>query len=152
MTLMSMLESARWWHWWATAAVLAAVETFIPGAVAIWFAASAFVVGLLMLLVPIPLGWQLVLFGALGIVAVVLYRRYARTRAPRDEQPLLNQRGAQYIGHQLTLAEPIRNGAGRAHVGDSVWTVEGPDLPRGAHVRVVGVHGTALVVEPAARA
>jgi len=149
MTLMALLEGARWWHWWAAAAVLAAIETFIPGAVAIWFAASAFVVGLLVLVLPIPFGWQLVLFGVLGIAAVVLYRRYARNRKSQDEQPLLNQRGAQYIGHQLTLSEPIQNGSGRAHVGDSVWTVEGPELPRGAYVRVIGVHGTALVVERA---
>jgi len=30
-----------WWHWLVIAIVLAAAETFLPGAVAIWFAASA---------------------------------------------------------------------------------------------------------------
>jgi membrane protein implicated in regulation of membrane protease activity len=47
-------EGLAWWHWYAAAAILAAVETFIPGAVAIWFAASAVAVGSLLLLFPVP--------------------------------------------------------------------------------------------------
>jgi membrane protein implicated in regulation of membrane protease activity len=43
-----MIEFAsglQWWHWWIAAAVLGIVEAMAPGAVAIWFAAAAAVVG-----------------------------------------------------------------------------------------------------------
>ena len=145
--MIAFLETLKGWHWWAAAAALAAIETFFPGAVAIWFAAAAFVVGCLVVFLPIPWGLQLILFGVLGIIAVVVYRRYARAQPKLSELPMLNQRGAQYIGQQLTLMEPIVNGAGKARVGDSVWTVHGPDLPLGARVRVTGIDGTALVVD-----
>lgn len=147
--MMAFLAQLKWWHWWIAAAALAAIETFIPGAVAIWFAASALVVGALVLLVPLPWQLQLVLFGALGFVAVAIYRRYLRKHPDTSGDPTLNQRGAQYIGQVLTLVEPIHHGYGRAKAGDTVWKVAGPDLPDGAAVRVTGVDGAVLVVQAA---
>src|SRR5690606_32630205 len=61
--MMNLLMHLEWWHWWIAAAVLAAIETFMPGAVAIWFAISAAVVGALVLIIPVPWQLQLVLFG-----------------------------------------------------------------------------------------
>jgi hypothetical protein len=91
-----MLEFAQkldWWHWWIAAAVLAAAETFVPGAIAIWFAAAAVVVGALLLIVPVPWQLQLVLFGALGVAAIFLWRRYRFQDGNESDQPALNQRG-----------------------------------------------------------
>ena len=148
-----MLEFAQrleWWHWWIAAAVLAAVETFLPGAIAIWFAAAAVVVGALLLLgLPVPWQLQLVLFGVLGVVAILVWRRYRFTDGNVSAQPNLNQRGVQYIGHEYPVVEPVRGGSGKIQVGDTVWLVQGADTPAGARVRVVGVNGAVLRVEPA---
>lgn len=141
------LMQVEWWHWWIAAAVLAAVETFMPGAVAIWFAVSAAVVGALVLLVPVPWQLQLVLFGVLGLAAIVAFRSYARRNPEATSQPSLNQRGAQYVGQELTLVEPIQQGFGKVRLGDTVWKVSGPTLPTGARVRVTGVDGAVLTVE-----
>lgn len=138
----------EWWHWWIAAAVLAALETFMPGAVAIWFAVSAAVVGALVLVVPVPWQLQLVLFGALGIAAIVAFRAYAKRNPDDTTQPALNQRGAQYVGQELTLVEPIQQGFGKVRVGDTVWKVAGPTTPTGARVRVTGVDGAILTVVP----
>jgi len=142
-----LLMHLEWWHWWVVAAALAAIETFMPGAVAIWFAASAAVVGALLLIVPVPWQLQLVLFGVLGLVAIVLFRAYARRNPAGSTQPGLNQRGVQYVGQQFTLVEPIQQGFGKVRVGDTVWKVSGPALPIGAQVRVTGVDGAILTVE-----
>jgi len=145
-----MLEFAQglaWWHWWIAAAVLAAAETFLPGAVAIWFAAAAVVVGGLLLVIPIPWQLQLVLFGALGIVAVVVWRRYRFKDNNESAQPNLNQRGMQYVGHEFTLIEGLSGGTGKIQLGDTVWLVSGADAPVGSRVRVVGVDGAVLRVE-----
>jgi len=148
-----MLEFAQrleWWHWWIAAAVLAAVETFLPGAIAIWFAASAVVVGALLLLgIPLPWQLQLVLFGVLGVVAIFVWRRFRFTDGNVSAQPNLNQRGVQYIGQEYPVIEPLRGGSGKIQVGDTVWLVQGADAPAGARVRVVGVNGAVLRVEPA---
>jgi len=142
-----LLMNLEWWHWWIAAAALAAIETFVPGAVAIWFAVSAAVVGALVLLVPVPWQLQLVLFGVLGIVAIALFRNYARRNPQQSDQPGLNQRGVQYVGREFTLIEPIDQGFGKVRVGDSVWKVSGPTLPIGARVKVTGVNGAVLMVE-----
>ena len=131
------------------AVVLAAAETLMPGAVAIWFAASAAVIGLLLIVIPIPWQWQLIGFAVLGVAAMLLYRNYRKKNPGTFEQPNLNQRGLQYVGSELVLVEPIEQGSGKAKLGDGVWKVSGPELPAGARVRVTGVNGTILTVIPA---
>ena len=150
--MMELVEGLKWWHWWIAAAALSAIETFVPGAVAIWFAASAWLVGALLLVVPVPWQLQLVLFGALGFVAILAYRSYVRRHPDESELPQLNHRAAQYIGREFILIEPISQGFGKVSLGDSVWKVSGPELPLGARVRVCGTDGAVLKVQPAADA
>ncbi len=145
--MVEFLQNLAWWHWIVGAVVLAAVETFMPGAVAIWFAASAAVIGLLLVVVPLPWQWQWVLFAVLGVVAMLWYRSYKKSHPDADERPMLNLRGQQYIGQVFTLVEPIDQGFGKVRVGDGVWKVSGQDAAAGTAVRVVGVDGAILKVE-----
>ena len=147
--MLSHLENLSWWHWWILAALLAALETVVPGAIVIWFGVSAFVVGALMLLMPVPPPLQFVLFGVLGVVALLLWRRVRNPEVEDSAQPTLNQRGVHYIGQVYTLVDPIVAGTGKIQVGDTVWLARGNDAPRGARVRVVGVDGAVLKVETA---
>ncbi len=149
--MVEFLTELQWWHWIVGAVALAAFETLIPGAVAIWFAISALFIGLVMVLWS-SMPWQLqwVLFAVLGIVAMVWYRSYKRAHPDVSEQPELNQRGGQYTGQVFTLVEPIEQGFGKVRVGDSVWKVSGADAPVGSLVRVVGSDGVVLKVEHAA--
>lgn len=143
----NFVSSLQWWHWWIAAALLGIVEAMVPGAVAIWFAAAAAVVGALLLVIPIPWQLQLVLFGVLSIGALGCWRYWKREHPETSDQPRLNQRAAQYIGQVCVLSEPIVQGSGKARVGDGYWKVRGPDLPAGTPVRVKGVEGVVLIVE-----
>lgn len=143
------LQGLTWWHWWIVAAVLAALETFVPGALAIWFAAAALLLGALLLAVDFRWELQLVLFGLLSVVATMLWWYFGRSKDDESTQPMLNQRAAQYIGRVFPLAEAIQGGRGKVQVGDSVWLVQGTDAPIGAQVRVVSVKGSVLYVENA---
>ena len=143
----NFVSSLQWWHWWIAAALLGIVEAMMPGAVAIWFAAAAAVVGALLLVIPIPWQLQLVLFGALSIGALACWRYWKREHPEVSDQPRLNQRAAQYIGEVCVLSEPIVQGSGKARVGDGFWKVRGPDLPAGTPVRVTAVEGVVLIVE-----
>ena len=144
----TFLTNMVWWQWIVFAVVLAALETVMPGAIAIWFAASAAVIGLLIVVLPIPWQWQWIGFAILGVVLMLAYLNYRKKHPEKEEQPMLNQRGAQYIGSEFVLIEPIEQGSGKAKVGDSVWKVSGPELPAGARVRVTGVNGAVLTVAP----
>ena len=46
----------------------------------------------------------------------------------------------------MPLGAPIVDGRGRLKVDDTVWLVEGPDLPAGTRVEVTGVDNTLLRV------
>ncbi len=147
--MIEFFSGLQWWHWWIAAAVLGIIEALIPGAVAIWFAAAAATIGALLLIIPLSWQLQLIVFGALSIGALALWRYWKRTHPETSDLPHLNQRAAQYIGQVYVLSEAIVQGIGRAKVGDGIWKVRGPDLPIGAPVRVTSVEGTVLIVESA---
>jgi len=146
----AFLSEIEFWWWWALAAFLLVVEILAPGFVFLWFAAAAAVMGFLLLFFA-PLDWhvQLIIFAVLGVVALVVGRAIFRRAPPPSDRPTLNRRGEAYIGRHLTLIDPIRDGLGWARVDDTRWRIEGPDLPAGSQVRVVGADGSTLKVAAA---
>jgi membrane protein implicated in regulation of membrane protease activity len=55
----------------------------------------------------------------------------------------------QLVGQSHDLLDPIIDGRGSIKIGDTIWRVEGPELPRGARIKVVSADGTLLKVVPA---
>jgi hypothetical protein len=144
------LQSLAYWDWWIAGLVLVILEIFAPGAVFLWLGVAAGVVGVVVFFVPeMDWKWQLVLFSALSVTSIVVSRRYLKRRPLATDHPDLNRRGQQYVGREFTLDEAISGGRGRVRVADSSWRVEGPDLPAGSRIRVAGVDGAILKIEPA---
>lgn len=139
----------EFWHWWIAAVVLLVLEVFAPGSVFLWMSTGAGLTGLLLLLAP-ETAWeyQLLAFAVLTVASAVAWRAYLRHRPIETDQPALNRRGEQYVGRVFNLDEAIVNGTGKIRVDDTTWKVEGADLPLDAKVRVTGVDGTVLTVEP----
>lgn len=136
------------WAWWALGVVLAAIEILTPGTYLLWPGVAAGAVGVLVLLAP-WLDWRIavVVWVILSIASIVAARRYLRRHPARSDHPTLNRRAAALVGRSATLVEPIADGRGRAKLGDSTWSVTGPELPAGTHVKVVGADGAVLKVE-----
>jgi membrane protein implicated in regulation of membrane protease activity len=89
----------------------------------------------------------LLLFSVLAVTSILVWRRYVSAKAQESDQPLLNQRGAQYIGRIFNVVTAIENGQGKIKVGDSLWLVRGEDCPVGSKVKVVAVKGAVFEVE-----
>ena len=135
--------------WLILAALLALTELMVPGIFLVFVAAGAALTGLVTLLFPhFPLLFQVVLFAAGASAAVGLGRRWYLRHPVANADPLLNDRVARLIGQVVTVAEPIEAGCGKVRVGDSEWLARGPDVPAGAHVRIIGAVGNSLTVEP----
>ena len=147
-----IIEQLGPWNWMVLGMVLLAAEIVVPGVFLLWFGIAALIVGAVSLALWSVGFWvwqvQVVVFLVLSIVSALAGRRIASTREHSD-QPLLNRRGEQLVGRTATLSEPIQEGHGRIHIGDTMWRVVGPDLPVGARVRVVAVQDLELVVEAA---
>ena len=142
----------RWdvFAWAAIALLLFAVEALTPGAFMLWLGFAAVAVFLAVLLVPgIPLLAQAAAFIVLGFVSIQVYRKWFRTRERQSDQPALNRRAAALVGRVVALEHAIVDGRGRVQIADAYWDVNGPDLPAGAHVRIVGGDAMTLQVEQA---
>lgn len=136
------------WSWVILGLVLMGLEALMPGVFLIWLGIAAILTGMVDGL--LGLSWQasFLVFAALSIAAVLVGRKVSG--APeREETRNLNQRGAVLVGRTFTLDAPIERGEGRVRVDDSSWRIIGPDTPAGAHVKVVRVEGSTLVVEGA---
>jgi membrane protein implicated in regulation of membrane protease activity len=96
-------------------------------------------------------GWYWVAGGvALILIDMALDKFWASPRMSPSDEPDLNRRGAELVGHTVIVVEPIlRGGRGTVRAGDSIWVAEGCEAAAGARVRVRAVKGTALVVERA---
>ncbi len=144
---MSLIWPLQSWHWLLLGVGLAIAEALLPGAYLIWFGVASGLVGLAMLALP-TLAWQaqFILFAALSLALILLWRRYGGLQAESLDHPNLNRRGMQYVGRRFTLDDPLVNGHGKIRVDDTTWKVVGDDAPAGALVEVDGVEGTQLRV------
>lgn len=146
-----MLESFEPEHWWWIAGfLLLALELASPGVYFLFFGLSALVVGTNAFFLPESLfgfSQQLIAFATVSAAAIYLGGRWYRSSRGRDSDKPDNP-ARRLVGRETVLTEAIVSGRGRAKIGDSWWTVEGPDLPEGTRVRVFDASSSILQVEP----
>lgn len=152
--IISTLSDLGPWNWMLLGAILLALEIIIPGIFVLWIGIAAVITGALSLQLWSwdPWTWQVqvIVFLFLAIASVVVGKRWSDKAAAKEtDEPLLNMRAAQLIGRTSVLEQPILEGRGRIRLDDTIWRVNGPDLPAGSRVKVVSVHGTELHVEAA---
>jgi membrane protein implicated in regulation of membrane protease activity len=141
------------WHWWALGLLFLVIEMTAPGFFFLFTGVAAAVVGAILLATP-GLEWQyqLLLFAVISVASITGWRIYVKKNPHETDEPTLNQRGAQYVGRVFVLEEDMSLGRGKISVDDTTWRAEydqGGDLPTGSRVKVVGIDGTTLKVEPA---
>ncbi len=136
-----------YWHWFALAGTLLALEMVVPGAFFLWVGiAAALTAVLLLIFSTMIIEVQVSVFALLSVVTLVIWWKWYRNPIATD-QPNLNRRGEQYVGRTFTLTVPVVNNFGKIRVDDSYWKIQGEDCKIGASVKVVGVDGVVLQVE-----
>jgi inner membrane protein len=149
--MITYLANLGAWTWVTVGIVLVGLEMVIPGTFMVWLGLAAIFTGLAMW--GLGLSWQaaMLLYAVLAIVLAYVGRMFvgARAQETAPDLPHLGRRGQALVGRTFTLDAPIEHGEGRIRVDDSSWRVVGPDAPKGAAVRVVGVEGATLRVEGA---
>jgi membrane protein implicated in regulation of membrane protease activity len=95
-------------------------------------------------------GWYFVGAGAALILAdIVIDWLWAHPAVSKSDEPGLNRRGAELVGQVVTVIEAIEvGGRGKVRAADTVWPAEGVKAAAGTRVKVAGVKGTVLIVEP----
>ena len=99
-----LLENLTNWHWFILAVILFVMEVFAPGAVFMWVAIAAAIMGLVVsLFTGITWEYQLLMFAILSVASLFAWRKIAARNPVVTDQPQLNTRGMQYVGRAFTL-------------------------------------------------
>ncbi|MDP1975288.1 MAG: NfeD family protein [Alphaproteobacteria bacterium] len=146
--MMDFLQNLDYWHWFVFTFIFSGLELIIPGS---FFFLSLAVGALLTGIVGafwsvFDWSYQTIFFAIISVVSIFILRKvlhYKETAPSKDD---LNQREASLIGQVYPLVEPIVNGRGRVKIGDTTWSVEGPNLESGKMVKIIAAKGSILVV------
>lgn len=135
-------------YWIIFGMVLIGSEILTGTAFVLWIGVAACSVGALNWIIPFHFSIACGMFAVLTVVFLWLGKKVIKKTCTDDVSSTLNRRSDAMIGRVLTLSAPITQGTGQIVVGDSVWSVHGPDLPTGTSVTIVSIDGNALVVKP----
>ena len=146
---MNFLESLEpGWLWMIGGVLLLIAEIIAPGFFLVFIGVAAIAAGLFALLFDLGAAGQLSLFAIYAVVAVMIGRKVYANQATDSSDPLLNDRAARLIGRSVTVIEAVDEHSGRVRVGDSEWSARGGPGSAGERVRITGVEGNCLLVEP----
>ncbi|MEP9366437.1 NfeD family protein [Xanthobacter sp. VNH20] len=143
-----LLEQSLW-SWFVIGGLLLLAEVFLPGVFLLWLGLAALATGGVALLMVLSWQAQVIVFAGLALMAVLIARQITPKPDKASDRPFLNRRAEGYVGRVFRLEHAIQQGIGRVRIDDTIWRVEGPDLPVGAQVKVVAADGPVLRVEPA---
>ena len=136
------------WIWMIGGILLLIAEIIAPGFFLVFIGVAALATGAFTLLFDMPVAFQLILFTIYALVAVMIGKKVYANQALDSSDPLLNDRAARLIGKSVTVIEAVDVHSGRVRVGDSEWSARGGPGRPGERVRITGVEGNCLLVEP----
>jgi len=153
MPALDFLTGISPWWWVALALALGALEMATFSLFLIWPALAALIVAALLAATPtLSPELQLSVFAigsiALTIIGRNLYQRYGDGGG--EEDPMLNKRGARFIGRSGVVSE-FANGHGYVEIEGMRWRAKWADdtkSKKGDKVRVTQADGLLLNVEP----
>ncbi len=115
---MEWINNIIYWHWLILAVALIILEILMPGAYFLWMGVSAAAVGCAMFIFPeMPWLTQILIFAALSVITVVIYKTHQKKNPIVTDEPALNRRGEQYIGRTSIRCSSPRK---RQHIGTNV--------------------------------
>jgi len=150
--ILQVLTELGPWAWFLIGLLLLIGEVLLPGVFMIWFGMAALLIGTLTLATFTDVAWwpwqaQVVAFGVLSFVFVMVGSRLFPTNRKDDAAASMNDPLGRLVGREASLEEDIVNGAGRVRLGDTTWSVRGSDLPAGTRVKITGADNGVLQVE-----
>jgi membrane protein implicated in regulation of membrane protease activity len=137
------------WTWWVIAGILLLIELLLPGVFLMWLGLAAAIIGVIDLFADLSWQVEIAVFAVLSALLVLFVR--PRVQLTRGEPSNLNQRMYDYVGRSYVLHEAIVNGSGKVRIDDTLWVVVGSDRDKGEWVKVTGIEGMRLLVEPGSK-
>jgi membrane protein implicated in regulation of membrane protease activity len=137
-----------YWYWFIAGICLIILETVAPVAYFLWFGISAILTGAIQYLKPFDLITQTFIFSMFVLITTIAGRRLMRVANFGGKiNTSINKKAFQLIGQEITLFVPIENGCAQVKIGETLWNIKGPDLPKGKMVKIIEMNNNQLIVE-----
>jgi len=137
------------WFWLALGFMLLLLELMAPGTILLWFGVGAILTAGVAWLTPgeFPM-MNLLSFGVLSLVGLLLGRNLWKRYLSSSEDHDLNDRGATMIGQVVEVHRPVRAGmSGSVRIGDTVWRAKSDEaFEVGTFAKIVDVESTTVVL------
>ena len=147
---MSLGGASAWVVWMIVGVVLSVAEIVIPSFFIIWFGVAAFVVGLLLLTVSMPLLLQILLWLLLSLTFFALFQLYYTRRQKGSPVGTSTGEVLGQLGTLTAAASPSERGKvkfPRPILGADEWPCLAEDfIPEGGRVEVTAIEGQLLRV------
>ncbi len=145
---MNILHFDPGWLWMIGGVLLLTAEIIAPGFFLIFVGAAAVATGLFTLLFSLGVASELALFAVYAILAVMAGRKFYANRDEAASDTLLNDPARRLIGKVVTVVTAVDQHNGRVRLSDGEWSARGGPAAIGDQVRILGVDGNCLNVEP----
>ena len=136
------------WIWAIGGVLLLIAEIVAPGFFLVFVGAAAIATGLFTLLFDLGAAPQLALFALYSVLAVMIGKRWYGEPDAIDENLRLNEPARRLVGKTVTVVSAVDEHGGRVRVGDGEWNARGGPAEPGERVKVTGVEGNCVIVEP----
>jgi membrane protein implicated in regulation of membrane protease activity len=136
------------WIWAIGGVLLLIAEIIAPGFFLVFIGAAAVATGLFTVLFDLGTAPQLALFALYSVLAVMIGKRWYGEPERTDESLQLNEPSMRLVGKSVTVVAAVDDHGGRVRVGDGEWNARGGPAEPGDRVKVTGVEGNCLIVEP----
>ena len=141
-----------WWILWlGSAMALLVLEMLVTDLVSIWFAAAAFLVGIVTAIFPsLHWGWQIFIFAILSAALLFstrpLVKKFLKKRKSQETNLEL------ILGHVGIVEEDVNNdlALGAVRINGLVWSArseDGTEIEKGEFVVVQNISGNKLIVK-----
>ena len=142
------IDLSAGWLWAIGGLILLIAEIIAPGFFLVFLGVAAIATGLFTLLFDLGLGPQLALFVVYTALAVMIGKRWYGEPDSDDPSIKLNEPAKRLVGKTVTVVEAVDDHGGRVRVGDGEWSARGGPAAAGERVKVTGIDGNCLTVEP----
>jgi len=136
------------WLWLIGGVVLLMAEVIAPGFFLLFIGVAAIAAGLFTVLFGLGAVAQLALFALYAILAVLAGKRFYAAHPSSSPLPFLNDPAKRLVGKVVTVTASVDEHNGRVRVGDGEWSARGGPAGVGERVRITGIDGNCLTVEP----
>jgi len=142
------IDLSAGWLWAIGGLLLLIAEILVPNFFLAFLGVAAIATGLFTLLFDLGLGTQLALFMVYTALAVMIGKRWYGEPDANDQSIKLNEPAKRLVGKTVTVVEAVDDHGGRVRVGDGEWSARGGPAAAGERVKVTGIDGNCLTVEP----